>query len=346
MTKIDLITGILGAGKTTFLRRYAQHFIDKGQHIAILVNDYGAVNVDMLLLKDLSGDHCQLEMVAACNDPYCHRRRFKTQLVSLGMQHFDRVLIEPSGIFDMDEFFDTLHDTPLDRWFEIGSVLTIVDASCADTLPPQLEYLFASEAACAGKLILSKLSRVSETPEQASARALAHLSRALTAVQCDRQFTRSDLLAKEWDTLTAEDFDALSQAGYRAASYVKQFQPETYDSAVHYFMHIRIPQARTAERLSSGRGRQLASHQRHTRKAGNRTRLRCAGCADCNRKRTLLRGDRPAASCREHRPCVHVNLTAGSCVLPKKHPSRSAILTICTAKGQISAEICGKCKKM
>ncbi len=251
MTKIDLITGILGAGKTTFLRRYAQHFIDKGQHIAILVNDYGAVNVDMLLLKDLSCDHCQLEMVAACNDPYCHRRRFKTQLVSLGMQHFDRVLIEPSGIFDMDEFFDTLHDTPLDRWFEIGSVLTIVDASCADTLPPQLEYLFASEAACAGKLILSKLSRISETPEQASARALAHLSRALTAVQCDRQFTRSDLLAKAWDTLTAEDFDALSQAGYRAASYVKQFQPETYDSAVHYFMHIRIPQAEIASVLNA-----------------------------------------------------------------------------------------------
>ena len=241
MTKIDLITGMLGAGKTTFLHCYAQHFIGKGQRIAILVNDFGAVNVDMLLLKDLACENCELAMVAACNDPFCHRRRFKTQLINLGMQHFDRVLLEPSGIFDMDEFFDTLHDSPLDRWFEIGSILTIVDAEAADNLPPQLDYLFASEAACAGKLVLSKLSRITETPEQAAARVLAHLNRALEAVQCDRRFTAAQVLAKEWDALTPEELDALSESSYRAASYVKQFQPDEYAAGVHYFLHVAIP---------------------------------------------------------------------------------------------------------
>ena len=48
MTKIDLITGILGSGKTTFLRRYAKYLLAQGQRIAILENDFGAVNVDML----------------------------------------------------------------------------------------------------------------------------------------------------------------------------------------------------------------------------------------------------------------------------------------------------------
>ena len=113
MTKIDLITGILGSGKTTWIHQYAEHLIQQGQRIAILENDFGAVNVDMVMLQDLKCENCQLEMIASCGDPCCHKRRFKTQLISLGMQHFDRVIIEPSGIFDMDEFFDVLHEDPL-----------------------------------------------------------------------------------------------------------------------------------------------------------------------------------------------------------------------------------------
>ena len=79
MTKIDLITGILGSGKTTFLLKYARHFIDRGENIAILENDFGAVNIDMMILQELKGEHCRLEMVAGGCDADCHRRRCKTQ---------------------------------------------------------------------------------------------------------------------------------------------------------------------------------------------------------------------------------------------------------------------------
>ena len=61
MVKIDLITGFLGAGKTTFLKKYAEYLIAKGQNIGILENDFGAVNVDMMLLQDLMGDNCELK---------------------------------------------------------------------------------------------------------------------------------------------------------------------------------------------------------------------------------------------------------------------------------------------
>ena len=44
MIKIDLITGFLGSGKTTFLRKYASYLITQGQNIGILENDFGAVN--------------------------------------------------------------------------------------------------------------------------------------------------------------------------------------------------------------------------------------------------------------------------------------------------------------
>ena len=63
MVKIDLITGFLGSGKTTFIKKYAKYLIDQGLNIGILENDFGAVNVDMMLLQDIAGEKCTLEMV-------------------------------------------------------------------------------------------------------------------------------------------------------------------------------------------------------------------------------------------------------------------------------------------
>ena len=60
MVKIDLITGFLGSGKTTFIKKYARYLLDQGLNIGILENDFGAVNVDMMLLKDLEGEHCDM----------------------------------------------------------------------------------------------------------------------------------------------------------------------------------------------------------------------------------------------------------------------------------------------
>ena len=74
MIKIDLITGFLGSGKTTFLKQYAKYLMAQGKNIGILENDFGAVNVDMLLLQELRGDQCELEMISGGCDKETHRR--------------------------------------------------------------------------------------------------------------------------------------------------------------------------------------------------------------------------------------------------------------------------------
>lgn len=240
MTKIDLITGILGAGKTTFLLRYARYCLDRGEKIAVLENDFGAVNVDMLLLQELKCENCLLQTVSGCTDPHCHRRRFRTQLIALGMQNFDRIIVEPSGIFDMDEFFDLLYESPLDRWYEIGSILTVCDAHLREDLSDEMSYLLASEAACCGKLVLSKLNAADDA-EAAAAAVLERLNPALAAIQCSRRFSREHLLAKDWDTFTDDDFRQLTEAGWQNASYVKKYRTEALQNTVHYFMRFRIP---------------------------------------------------------------------------------------------------------
>ena len=132
-----------------------------GYNIGILENDFGAVNVDMMLLRELEGEQCELEMVAGGCDKDCHRRRFKTKLIAMGMCGYDRVLIEPSGIFDMDEFFDALHEEPLDRWYQIGNVIAVVDAGLDEKMSEEADYILASEVADAGCIVLSKIGRAS-----------------------------------------------------------------------------------------------------------------------------------------------------------------------------------------
>lgn len=242
MTKIDLITGILGSGKTTFIKRYASYLIKKGERIAILENDFGAVNVDMMILQDLKCDNCNIEMIMGGGDHDCHRRRFKTQLISLGMQNYDRVIVEPSGIFDMDEFFDLLYESPLDRWFTLGSVIGITDAEMDDVLSEQMEYLLASESACCGKLVLSKTGdRSADELDALAEKILAHINSAMQDIRCDRTLKRTDIIAKRRDDLTDSDLDTLENAGYVGARYIKRFSPDDIQSSVHYFMNVDIP---------------------------------------------------------------------------------------------------------
>lgn len=247
MVKIDLITGFLGAGKTTFLKKYAEYLIAKGQNIGILENDFGAVNVDMMLLQDLMGDNCELEMVSGGCDADCHRRRFKTKLIAMGMCGYDRVIVEPSGIFDVDEFFDALREEPLDRWYEVGNVIAIVDANLEEHLSEEAEYILASEVANAGEIILSHADEVSA--EQADT-TVAHLNRALEQIKCPRRVDK-EVLRKSTRDLNEEDFNRLISCGYQMESYRKLDMEEKKGFESVYFMNVKM----TEEQLKTTVGK-------------------------------------------------------------------------------------------
>lgn len=245
MVKIDLITGFLGSGKTTFIKKYAKYLIDQGLNIGILENDFGAVNVDMMLLQDIAGEKCTLEMVAGGCDKDCHRRRFRTKLIAMGMCGYDRVLIEPSGIFDMDEFFDALHESPLDRWYEIGNVITVVDAMLEENLSEDAEFILASEVANAGIVLLSKAQEAAETDIE---RTKAHLNKAMESVHCDRRFEK-EIFVKDWNKLSDADFKKIQSAGYVGADYEKKDIAEEDAFQSLYFMNLTMPVEKLEEKV-------------------------------------------------------------------------------------------------
>ena len=238
MVQVDLITGFLGAGKTTFLRRYAAWLVAQGHNVCILENDFGAVNVDAMLVQDLLGDHCEIETISGGCDCDTHQRRMRTKLISMAMRGFDRVLVEPSGIFDVDEFFDVLRDDPLDRWYQLGNVIAIVDALLPGELSAQADYILASEAANAGVVLFSRSQLAGEERLRATKE---HLDAALAACKCGRRFVPEELITKDWADLTDADFAAIDRCGYRQASCEKLHFDEHKAFGSAYFLELGLP---------------------------------------------------------------------------------------------------------
>ena len=235
MVQVDLITGFLGSGKTTFIKKYAKYLIDQGLHIAILENDFGAINVDMMVLEEELGDQCELEMVVGGGDLDCHRRRFKTKLISMGMRGFDRILVEPSGIYDVDEFFDVLHEEPLDKWYEIGNVIALVNSKLENSLSKQSDYLLGCQVADAGKIILS---RSSEATEEEINNTITHLNNTMSLIKCKRRFNKEDCL--DLETLNNDDFNSILHSGYELEGFIKMFFKKEEAFSIMFFMNQAI----------------------------------------------------------------------------------------------------------
>ena len=207
MTRVDLITGFLGAGKTTFIHRYLAHLNRADQKIIIIENEFGSVGVDKTLLRD---EDCQIEDLSGVCMCCTGRDKFIGMLIDAAAQGCDRVLVEPSGIYDVDEFFNVMEEKAVRECCEIGSVLTIVDAQGHGDLSGESRYLMVSQLLAAGEVILSKTQLCEPEAAVETVRWMNELVREQGG---DRVFGE-DVCVKDWDDLTDDDYRRFQTCGY------------------------------------------------------------------------------------------------------------------------------------
>lgn len=239
MIKIDLVTGFLGAGKTTFIKKYAEYLIAQKLHIGIIENDFGAINVDMLLLQNLEEEFCTVEPIVGGNVVSDWKRRFKAKLISLFMQGVDHVIVEPSGIYDVDAFFEVLYDEPLDSWYEIGNIITIVDADLDTKLSEQAEFLLMSQIAYSGTILFSKIKTATKMQKKNT---IEFLGRLLEKYDCDQtiEAVEKKILSKDWDTLSKDDYQLIMNAKWCSPSYRRLVFDNNDAFTSLFFMDVTI----------------------------------------------------------------------------------------------------------
>ncbi|MCW5603162.1 MAG: GTP-binding protein [Burkholderiales bacterium] len=127
-TPVSLITGFLGAGKTTLLKHLLE--ADHGVRLGVIVNDFGAINIDAELIREVQGE---AQMVRLTNGCICCSVRgdLLETVVQLAAQTDapDQIIIEASGISDPSQLTQTFTLPELAHIARLDSVAAVVDAA-------------------------------------------------------------------------------------------------------------------------------------------------------------------------------------------------------------------------
>ena len=132
--------------------------------------------------------------------------------------------------------------------FAAPNVFAVVDALLPETLSPQAEYILASEAASAGRILLSRSQLATQAQRES---AIDHLKRALAACKCSRTLKEEDFLIKDWADLEDADLAALDACGYQHADCEKLCfdAHDAFGSA--YFLELGLPRQQLEARIPS-----------------------------------------------------------------------------------------------
>jgi G3E family GTPase len=160
---ITILTGFLGAGKTTLLNRILTG--NHGLRVGVLVNDFGAINIDAELVVGVEGN-----MISLANGCVCCQIRddlIESVVALLARpESVEYILLEASGVADPAGIFMTFNDSNLRDRIRLDSVTCVVDADQVFAHPeyPPLLDLKLRQVAFADMLILNKVSLAG--PEQ------------------------------------------------------------------------------------------------------------------------------------------------------------------------------------
>jgi G3E family GTPase len=155
---ITIITGFLGAGKTTLLNRvlHGEH----GLRIAVLVNDFGAINIDSQLVVGVEG-----ETISLSNGCICCTIRDDLLTETINLLHRPQppeyIIIETSGVSDPGAVAMTFLVPEMQEYFLVDSILTLIDAEQVLTLDVEYQALARAQIKVADLVVVNKVDRVS-----------------------------------------------------------------------------------------------------------------------------------------------------------------------------------------
>ena len=166
MTKIDIVSGFLGAGKTTLIKKLLAEAYP-GEKLVLIENEFGEINIDGGFLKE-SGIQIS-EMSAGC---ICCSLvgDFNKSLKQVSAQfHPDRILIEPSGVGKLSDVIVAVENTAAeDPELKLNSFVTVADATKVKVYMKNFGEFYNNQIESAGTVILSRTQKLTEEKLQAA----------------------------------------------------------------------------------------------------------------------------------------------------------------------------------
>ena len=166
MTKIDIVSGFLGAGKTTLIKKLLAEAYP-GEKLVLIENEFGEINIDGGFLKE-SGIQIS-EMSAGC---ICCSLvgDFNKSLKQVSAQfHPDRILIEPSGVGKLSDVIVAVENTATeDPELKLNSFVTVADATKVKVYMKNFGEFYNNQIESAGTIILSRTQKLNQEKLEAA----------------------------------------------------------------------------------------------------------------------------------------------------------------------------------
>ena len=158
MTKIDIISGFLGAGKTTLIKKLLQDGF-QGEKLVLIENEFGEIGIDGGFLKDAGVEITEMNSGCICCSLVGD---FSTALKEV-LDKFtpDRVLIEPSGVGKLSDVIKAVQGIDSDE-IELNSFVTVADAGKCKMYMKNFGEFFNNQIAYANTIVLSRTQNVKE----------------------------------------------------------------------------------------------------------------------------------------------------------------------------------------
>ena len=182
MTKIDIISGFLGAGKTTLIKKLLSEAL-KGEQVVLIENEFGEIGIDGGFLKD-SGIEIR-EMNSGCICCSLVGDFGKSLSEVLTKYKPDRIIIEPSGVGKLSDVMKAVIDVSADMDVALNSAVTIVDAAKCKMYMKNFGEFYDDQVSHASCIILSRTGNASEEKVAAAVALLAEKNPTATIVTTD-----------------------------------------------------------------------------------------------------------------------------------------------------------------
>lgn len=189
MIKIDIISGFLGAGKTTFIKKMLDE-VYQGEKIALIENEFGEVGIDGGFLKDSGVNITEMNSGCICCSLVGDFGKNLNEVIT--QYHPDRILIEPSGVGKLSDVMKSVIDLEKEQDVMLNALVTVVNAKKASKQMKAFGEFFNNQIEFATTIVLSRTQNT--TAEQLE----------LCVKQMQELNQKAAVVTTPWDEISGE----------------------------------------------------------------------------------------------------------------------------------------------
>lgn len=223
MTKIDIISGFLGAGKTTLISKLLKESL-KDEKVVLIENEYGEIGIDGGFLQNSGIEIKEMNSGCIC----CSLAGdFETSLKEvIETYHPDRIIIEPSGVGKLSDVMAAVTNLHMDDEIVLNSASTVADASKVKVYMKNFGEFFNNQIEHAGTIVLSRTQNVSKDK----------LDKAIEMIR--EKNPKATIITTPWDDITGQQIlNAMENVDDLEMQMLKEAAEKAHEEHEHEHEH-------------------------------------------------------------------------------------------------------------